>query len=316
MRWTKIALLGLSLLAMEGCGKKAEPPAPEAEAQSKPHGAVIMDAATQARMGVKVAVVTSGSAPELLSGYARVVDVGPLAAIGSELSSALAAATSSQEEYRRLKGLASQDQAASARSVEVAKAQAASDAARAGLAAHRIGLEWGASIEKMSDGARSALVGDIAAGRAAMLRIDAPGNSERVSRATVKLGKDVPAIPVTIMGVAVAADSKLQTTGLLGLVRGAAARDLPTGRLLQAELEIGATVEGFRIPGSALVRADSSVWVYMRTGGTSFARRDVGAGRAMADGWFVTEGFRPDEQIVVEGAGSLLAAEHGPAEPE
>ena len=200
--------------------------------------------------------------------------------------------------------------------MEAARAQAASDASRVKLAERRIGLEWGVSIGKMSEGARSALLTDIAAGRVALLRIDTPGTSQAIKHATVRLEKGAAAIPVTIIGPAAAADAKLQTTGLLGIVRGPAALTLPTGRLLQADLEIGASVEGFRIPDSALVRADGSVWVYMKTGDDTFAKRDVGAGRAIADGWFIAEGFKADEQMVVEGGGSLLAVEHGPVEAD
>jgi hypothetical protein len=318
MRRLATVLLAVGLLVPLGCAKKAETPAVAAQADAgiKAANDVSMDTDTQVRMGVKVAPVLAGKAPQHIAGYAKVMDVGSLAAIESEVSAAVATAASSQEEYRRLQALAAHDQAASARSVEAARAQAASDAARARLAGRRIGLEWGASIENMSASARSALLTDIASGRAALLRIDAAGATEKVTRVTVQPEESGAPITVAIIGQAAGAEAKLQTAGLLGLVRGTAAQALPTGRLLQADLEMGRAVEGFLIPAGALVRTDNSLWVYMKTGEVTFAKRDVGAGRALGDGWFVAEGFKPDEQIVVEGAGSLLAAEHGPVEAE
>src|SRR6185295_11625718 len=199
-----------------------------------PENGVRMDAETQARMSVHVAPVATASSPQSVEGFARVMDVGPLAAIESEVSAAEAAAAASDREYRRLAALAAQDQAASARSVDAARAQAAADAARAKLAARRIGLEWGAGLGKLSEAARSRLLTDIAAGRAALLRIDAPGATAAVTQASVRLEETSSPIPVAILGPSVAADARLQTAGLLGLVRGDAARTLPTGRLLQA----------------------------------------------------------------------------------
>lgn len=316
MKRRSIALFGLCLVAIASCTKGAEAPAAEEATEASPENGVHMDAETQARMGVQVAPVAAASAPQRVEGFARVLDVGPLAAIESEVSVAEAAAAASDREYRRLAALAAQDQAASARSVDAARAQAAADAARAKLAARRIGLEWGAGLGKLSDAERSRLLTDIAAGRAALLRIDAPGATAAVARASVRLEKDSAAIPVSILGPSVAADARLQTAGLLGLIRGDAARTLPAGRLLQADLESGGSETGLRLPASALIRADNSVWVYVKTGEDTFQRRDVGAGRAVGADWFITEGLKPGESVVVDGASSLLAAERGPVEAE
>jgi hypothetical protein len=310
-----ILLLTTCALVVAGCGQPVAEVAADAAAETATDG-VHMDAETQARMSVRAEALAASTAPQTAEGFARVMDVGSLAAIESEISAAEAAASASQEEYRRLAALAAQDQAASARSVEAARAQAAADTARAKLAGRRVGLEWGASLERMSDGERSRLLTDVAAGLAALLRIDAPSTSAKITKASVRLKKGGAPIDVAIIGQAAAADARLQTTGLLGLVRGDAAATLPTGRLLQADLELGAAETGFLIPASALIRADGAVLVYVKTGDDTFARRDVGAGRAVAHGWFISEGFAAGDQVVIDGAASLLAAEHGPIEAE
>lgn len=316
MKRGAILTLGVLALVLAGCGQGPGEPAAEEATETAAADGVHMDAETQAKMGVLAKPVAAASAPQTAEGFARVMDVGSLAAIESEVSAAEAAAAASQEEYRRLQALAAQDQAASARSVEQARAQAAADTARAKLAARRIGLEWGASLERMSDSQRSRLLTDISAGHAALLRIDTPGATAAVKRAVVRLEKGSDPIAVAIIGQAAAADARLQTTGLLGLVRGAAASTLPTGRLLQADLELGEAETGFLLPAGALLRTENSVWVYIKTGEDAFVRRDVGAGRAVPDGWFVAEGVAAGDQVVVEGAASLLAADQGPVEAE
>ena len=311
-----VLMVGVFALALAACGQAEQAPAADAPVEATVSSGLNMDADTHARMGVRAAPLAASNAARQADGFARVMDVGPLAAIESEVSTAVAAASASNEEYRRLVTLAAQDQAASARSVEAARAQAAADAARAKLAGRRIGREWGPALESMSGGERSRLLTDIASGRAALLRVDAPGANYKVTGSSVKLDKDSPAIPMKIIGQAATADARLQTTGLLGIVRGDAAAPLTAGRLLQANLELGSMEAGLLIPDSALIRADGGIFVYVKTGVDTFERREVDKGRVAPGGWFVTEGLAAIEQVVIDGAASLLAAEAGPIEAE
>jgi hypothetical protein len=310
------AVLGAGILAIASCSPHADSPArPDAEAAA-PTARVRMDAQTQVRMGVRAAAASTASAPQAAQGYARVMDVGPLAAIESEAGAARAAAAASQAEFLRLASLAGQDQAASVRAVDAARAQAAADTARANLAARRIGLEWGPGLERMAYAERARLLNDIAAGRAALLRIDAPEASGAIERAVVLAGEGATPIDVSILGPAAATEARLQTAGVLAVARGAAAAALPAGRLLRASIETNAAQSGYLLPEAALVRADNSVWVYVKIGADVFERRDVSAGRAVTGGWFVADGFTTQDEIVVDGATSLLAAERGPVEAE
>ena len=199
MKRAAMLLLSACALIVAGCSQPATEPTADAAAEPAADG-IHMDAETQARMSVRAETLATSTAPQTAEGFARVVDVGPLAAIESEMSAAQAAASASQEEYRRLAALAAQDQAASARSVEAARAQAAADAARAKLAARRIGLEWGASLEKMSQAERSRLLTDIAGGRTALLRIDAPSAGAKIKKASIRLEKGGAPIAVAIIG--------------------------------------------------------------------------------------------------------------------
>ena len=77
----------------------------------------LTDPAALARLGVKTAAVTTTVASQMTDGFARGLDVGPLAAIVAEADAARAAAAASQAEASRLEALYRQDVSASRRSV-------------------------------------------------------------------------------------------------------------------------------------------------------------------------------------------------------
>lgn len=304
------ALLALGLAAcapVEG----AKPDATKAVAVG-----VQMEAATQAKMGVEVAVLQSSDAPQIVSGFARVMDAGALAAIDAEVSSAQGAAAASDAEYKRLSTLAAADQAASQRAVEAARAQAIADSSRASLALRRISLEWGPALADLSATARTKLLNDVAAGHAALLRVDAPNLTGAPKGLKLRTSPDAPLLNAVILGTAAATDQRLQTAGLLAVVRGKDANGLSAGRSLQAELTLGQTEPGYFVPSSALIRANNRLWVYVRAADGSFQKRALEGARPVAGGWFAPSGFSDGEMIVVEGAASVFAADSGPVAAE
>lgn len=296
------------------CSQPAETPSEAAPAETIEPG-VHMDAATQQRTGVVVSAIEAINAPRSIEGYARVMDVGPLAAIDAEVGAAQSAAVASREEYRRLQALAAADQAASVRAVEAARAQAGADSARAELASRRIGLEWGPGLVRLSPAQRSQVLSDVAAGRAALMRVDASGASQGTRRVLLRPDAGQP-IVATILGAAGGADPRLQTAGVLAVVRGGEAARLPAGRLIGALIELGGAEPGFLLPSAAIIRTENAMWVYVRTGADTFERRVLQGARAIDRGWFAPAGFAAGDMIVTDGAASLLAAERGPVEAE
>jgi len=63
------------------------------------------------------------------------------------------------------------------------------------------------------------------------------------------------------------------------------------------------------VPRAALLRSKGGTWVYVRTAGDSFMRKEVEHGRSSHDGLFAAEGFKAGEQVVTQGAAALFAAE-------
>lgn len=300
-------------LALAACAPAAEAPV-DAGASTTPETGVHMDQKTQERMGVRVAAIAPSIISQRVEAFARVLDVAPLAALEAEVGAAQAAAAASRLEYRRLASLALKDQAASARSVEAARALSVADDARATLGARRLGLEWGAGLERLSARDRARLISDVATAKAALVRVDAPGAHGAVREILIKAAEDAPPVSASLLGPAATTDTRLQSAGMLAVLRGSYSRELTAGRLLPAEVRTDTPKSGFIVPEAALVRIDQGVWIYVRTGAETFERRNIGEGHAITAGWFVEQGVTSGEQIVVEGAASLLAAERGPAE--
>lgn len=269
----------------------------------------------QQRLGIASAPLVERKEQASVTGLARVMDVGPLAALDAEIASARAGADASKAEAERRVRLAAADQSASRQAVEAARAQAAVDEARLRLAEQRLGLEWGSGIAHMSASQRAQLIGNIGDGDAVLLRIDAMDTTvippTAAGPVTLHIAPSGAMLTGISLGLAPTADPRLQTVGVLVLVQSRLAPGFRTGRIISVELETGPLETGVVLPGSSLIRLDGATWAYVRTGATEMTRRLVVGARPVRDGWFVTTGFKPGEDIVVTGAGSVLAVERG-----
>jgi hypothetical protein len=271
---------------------------------------VALETADQSRLGVSTTRLESVQAPDIIEAIGRVLDVSALAQLDAEIETVAAVAAASASDTRRLLVLAEDDENVSRQVLEAAQARSAGDSARLRLARQRLGLEWGTGMAALEELQRRQIIEEIAGGHAALLRID-PLEPRSMIGASVQLRPDAnaPSIAAESLGPAAIADAQMQTNGLLVAVRGDAATDLRPGRVLAAEIVSTQTQAGVILPRSALVRIDGSTWAYLRRGKDRFIRREVIAPRMQNDGWFVSAGFTPADEIVDQGAGSLLAVE-------
>lgn len=270
-----------------------------------------LDAGQRARLGITTGTLAPAQNEPGFAAFARALDAGPLAAIDGEILTARAAAAASAADAARLAELARQDQSASARSVQLATAQATADRQRVALAERRVALEFGPGLAVLNTNARAGLIADIAARRAALLRIDIPGGAS--ASGSVAVGD--PLRSVQILGPAAATDARIQGASLLAVLRGPGTRDAAAGRLLPARISGGPFVSGAIVPNAAVVRAKGHLWVYVPEAG-SFVRRAIDDARPVGGGWFVSDGVGPGDTIVTGGAGALLGIENGPAPAE
>jgi hypothetical protein len=276
---------------------------------------VQMAADIQRKLGVATRPLPAARHSGSVSGFARVLDAVPLATLDAEIAAATAATQASRAEAARTRSLAAADATVSAKVAEAAAAQARADGARLLLLRRRLGFEWGPAFMAMTEARRSALVGQLASGRAALVRIDAASGVAGAKAATLDLGPD-GRVAAQILGPARSVDPRLLSTGLLGLVSGPVAARLGTGLSLPVSIPSGNAAEGVLVPRSALIRAGGATFAYVRKDATHFERRGVVGGVAEADGLFAAGGFRPGEAVVVSGAAALYAAENAPRREE
>ncbi|MBY0508867.1 MAG: hypothetical protein K2P94_01825, partial [Rhodospirillaceae bacterium] len=241
--------------------------------------------------------------------FVRVLDAVALAVLNADLTTAHAAAQAAERESTRLTRLAAQDASVSRQAAESAAAQAAGVLAREQAIAQRLAVEWAPGLASMKAHQRAALIDDIVAGKAALLRADAPGliisGDERL---TIILDGDLM-VRAETLGRSGAVDSRMQTLGLLAVVRGSEARQLASGRVLDGRLSADARRSGMILPRSAIIRTDGHNWVYIKTSAESFERREIANATRTGEGWFVINGFLPKDLVVTKGAGSVFAVE-------
>jgi hypothetical protein len=268
-----------------------------------------IDGATQQRLGIATAPLAATRKAASVTGFARTLDPAPLATLDSDIASAVAALNASQPEAARTRSLDAADHTVSTKAAEAAAAQARADAAKLVLLRRRLGLEWGPSLQALSDARRGRLIADLAAGRAALVRIDSAGGLAQFrGSATIDLG-GAGVAHAAILGPARVGDPRLQSTGLLALVTGPQAIRMGAGTIAPATLATGAGAIGVVIPRSALLRTGGQTFAYIRRDAGSFDRRPIAGGLADPAGLFVAGGFRPGEMVVIRGAAQLFAAE-------
>ncbi|HEY2661767.1 MAG TPA: hypothetical protein VGI79_18745 [Caulobacteraceae bacterium] len=274
-------------------------------------GWVSAPAEVRQRLGVKTASLSPEKRKSQIDAFAKVLDPGPLAQLDSDLLTAVAAAKASKAEAARSKALNAAGGTVSAKDAEAVEAQARSDALHAALLRHRLGLEWGSGIARLSDSKREQLVRALAAGTAALVHVDTPSNAGQAGAKTVDIDVGSDSAHGIVLGPARAAEPRLQSSGLIVEVSGPLAILLSVGLTQSAHIDTGSPETGVVLPRGALIRYQGSVWAYVARPGDRFERRLVADGVPEKDGLFVPAGFTAGEAVVTDGAAGLFAAELG-----
>ncbi len=277
------------------------------DAAAKP---VKLTAEVQHKLGLATRPLMAASRAASLTGYVRVLDPGPLAQLDADIQAAAAAAEASAAEAARAKALNADDQSLSAKALQAAQAQARADAAKLVLLRRRVGLEWGEGVARLTAKQRGALLAEIAAGKAALVRIDTASGEGLSGLRSVEIDLGPLGMAhATVLGAARTADPRLQSPGLIAKATGPGARLLSVGLTAPVKLTISTAAAGVLAPRAALIRSKGKTWVYVRTGADSFLRKEVEDGRPEADGLFAPAGLRAGEAVVTQGAAVLFAAE-------
>ena len=267
----------------------------------------------QRRLGIQTLTLTAQRRSAEVAAFAKVLDPGPLAALESDLDTAIAAADASAAEARRARALSPGNAAMSAKDAEAAISQARQDATKVAFLRRRVGLEWGPGLQRLSDARRQALVQALSRGRAALVQVDTPGSQGQSGARSVEIDIGSGSVRAPVLGPSRTAEGRLQSSGLIAMVTGPQAILFSVGLTQSARIEQASSQMGVLLPRAALIRHLGSDWAYVLTGPGRFERRLAQDPIPEKDGDFVAQGFHAGEVVAVGGVAALFAAEQGGA---
>ncbi|HWI59684.1 MAG TPA: hypothetical protein VNZ22_20825 [Bacillota bacterium] len=311
--------VGITVLLV-GCSEHTPPPAPGAPAE-KPeesrvkhgtNGAVVitLEPATQKVMGLQTTALAPARLSPELKAYGRVLEISPLAALVAELTTSQAASEATQAELKRLKTLAAQNNA-SERALQAAEAAAVRDQAQVESVRLRLLVNWGHAIAEQKD--LPAFVQSLGTLASALIELNVPAGQPVSSPPTgarvMTLASENPPIPAQFLSPAPVVDPQLQGRGFLFLVSPNPSRLTP-GATLDGFLSLpGEPQAGVMLPREAVIQFNGASWVYLQTGEETFERVEASLDRPLENGWFVSEGLKPQDKVVTVGAQQLLSEE-------
>jgi hypothetical protein len=262
-------------------------------------------------LDIRLAAPTKAQLKPQRQAFGHVLDPAPLLALVADLDAAESALTLTKSERERALALGLNT---SAKATETAQAQFRADTIKLSSLKRSATLAWGKGFADLDAAARDSAIDNLIAGETALVRADAlPGEaiSELPSAAKVLvLGREDQPLTSTSITPAPDTDASTQAQGfILRIDKPAFA--LRPGTAVTAYLELaGETREGVIVPRSAIVRHDGQTWVYVRAEEEGhFEREAVTLLAPQADGWFVAEGIEAKDQLVTQGAATLLSQE-------
>ena len=229
------------------------------------------------------------------------------------------------------------DGAASARSVEEARAQhqvvvAALDAARqrlAGVSKNPVGAQGELVVSAPVDGVVqrvSAVPGQTVAASAALLELaqvdtlwvrvpvyaGAVGEIDQRQPATIrKLGATDAPMQATWVTAPLQGDPSAASVDLYYALSSGASALRPGERVL-VDLPLTTTEKGLLVPDAAvLFDNQGGTWVYVDLGGNAYARRRIAVARHVGDRAVVSRGLSEGMKVVTAGAAELFGTEFG-----
>lgn len=266
----------------------------------------------QEAVGIRVERPLALTRAPQIGAYGTVLDPGALLTDIGRLESTAAAATAASADTARLERLYQDDERASLKAVQAARAHSVEAGAQARAAALNFKLQWG-PLASWSAAERSALLEALGAGRRVLLRASVPGyraGGAIGARALVEVeGANVAA---RVLGPLPRTDPpSLSVSWLLELAH--SPEGLGPGARAPVELEPALAAAGLLVPASALVYSEQGVFVYRQEGAGPadtflYAARPVRPLARVGSAWLVS-GLASTDQVVVQGAGVLWSLE-------
>jgi hypothetical protein len=265
------------------------------------------------KLGIVTQAATAIQYAQETEGYGVVVSHDVIAQAAADLFTAQATARQSRAALARTGSLKGTPGAVSADVADTAVQKAEIDAAALTATQQKLSSLLGMK-PPWRNGDRDATLQALASGRIQLVRVTFPlgaladGTPASMRVAHLGIGKPGAGWTMTVVWDA-PADAGVPGRSFFALLKSG---DASEGERLQAWAPIAKSVSGVVIPASAAVLSDGRYWCYVEQQPGSFVRIAIDTTRPSADGYFVTAGVLPGDEIVITAAGLLLAKQSAP----
>jgi hypothetical protein len=310
------ASLALMLLAACGGSQEANPvTAVEPETEAASGAGLRLDQEQIEKLGLATQPATMASYVAETSGYGQVIGHESIALMSAEIATAAAAVQQSRAALARIKQLADTPGSFPAENLEAAEHQVAVDNAALMLAQQKLTAFLG-QHGPWTGASGSDVLHALATGQVKLVRATFPSGSLgagvpsrlRVARLTAD-GNGHSWMSGTVWEAP--ADANVPGRSFFALLsRG----DVSEGERVQVWAGSGGTAQdGVLIPAAAVVLSNDAYWCFVEKPAGTFVRKAVDTTRPLDDGYFVNEGIKAGDAVVVTAAGLLLARELNPS---
>lgn len=309
---TVVLLLALSLVA---CGKSAPDGGDKKDTAKEETPGITLTGEQSEALGLATAKLSAAHYRGRLTGYGVVVSIDTIAQADADSATAEAAAAQSAAAAARARDLSTgEDAPVSRETYEVAQAKAATDRAALSLARRKADAVFGTSGPWQNPTQRAAILARLQSGRAVLVKATFPVANDAAIR-QINIVRTNGGDGWTASQIWDApADPAIPGHSLYAIVEGS---NLAQGERVAATTPTGAAEDGAIVPANALVLGESDAWVYVKTSANTYLRTRIDTSRPDGNGYFVSEGLKPGQDVVTGGAGQLYAREINPStEPD
>ncbi|MBI3524314.1 MAG: metal transporter [Betaproteobacteria bacterium] len=305
---------------------KAGTPAAATQAVAIVNGVtvVMLDSATQIQSDIRTEPLLAANYQAETAAYGTVLDLQPLVDLHARYATALAdadaaqaMAVAAQQEYQRSRVLYQDNQNVSLKTYQAAHAAYQSAQARSDIAALNTRniqaaarLQFGATLARWALDAHSPELTRLLNRQEVLLRVALPLDDDMAAPAQIQISANQYRRQSAYL-VSPSPQSDPVVQGSTFIYR--AAVPTATGTNIAAYLPTpGQITRGILIPAAAIVWYGGQPWAYRQIDATHFGRYPVAQQSPMQGGFFVTQGFKPQQRVVVNGAQLLLSEELRP----
>lgn len=313
-----MALPAFLLLAACGAGKGAAPAAADAaaaggrpaaaevKAEAAPGMPVTLAAEQARKLGLELQPAAAAAYREEREGFGQVWSHEAIAQVVADVATAAAAAKQSAAALARIQKLADSPGAFPADAVESAQRQASSDETALQLAERKRSALLGDRLPFKVPGAE---LSGLASGQAKLVRVTFPlgAGPRQTPRELRLLGLNNTAGAKGWKARAVwdaPADANVPGYSFWAIASG---EGLLEGDRLLARAPDGAAQPGALVPDAAVVVSDDKYWCLVVQPPGTYRRVEIDTRRPVDAGYVVNHGVAAGDQLVVHGAGLLLA---------